>query len=72
MDHMACSENKITVLKPARKYQIIRYVTILKMFYRQFPASSVSDEMIGRVRYEYPKKSIGLVKKNLPSMFFVI
>ena len=72
MDHMACSENKITVLKPARKYQIIQYVTILKMFYRQFPASSVSDEMIGRVRYEYPKKSIGLVKKNLPSMFFVI
>ena len=72
MDHMACSENKITVLKPARKYQIIRYVTILKMFYRQFLASSVSDKMIGRVRYEYPKKSIGLVKKNLPSMFFVI
>ena len=52
MNHMVCSENKITVLKPARKYQIITYVTILKIFYRRFPASSVSDAMIGRVRYE--------------------
>ena len=52
MNHMVCSENKITVLKPARKYQIIWYVTTLKMLYRRFPASSVSDEMIGCVRYE--------------------
>ena len=52
MNHVACSENKITVLKPARKYQIICYVTILKMFFRRFSGSSVSDEMIGRVRYE--------------------
>ena len=41
-----------TVLKPARKYPITWYVTILKLFYRRFPASSVSDAMIGRVRYE--------------------
>ena len=54
MNHMAFSENKITVLKPARKYQIIRYVTTLKIFYRRYPASSISDEMIGRVRYECP------------------
>ena len=52
MNHMVCSEKKITVLKPARKYQITWYVTTLKMFYQRFPASSVSDEMIGRVRYE--------------------
>ena len=54
MNHMECSENKIIVLKPARNYQIIRYVTILKMFYQRFPATGVSDETIGRVRYERP------------------
>ena len=54
MNHMACSENKIIVLKPASNYQIIRYVTILKMFYQRFPATGVSDETIGHVRYERP------------------
>ena len=49
---MVRAENKITVLKPARQYQVILYVTILKLFYQRFPASSVSDEMIGCVRYE--------------------
>ena len=52
MNHMVRSENKITVLKPGRQYQVTSYVTILKLFYRRFPASSVSDEMIGCVRYE--------------------
>ena len=54
MNHMACSENKIIVLKPASNYQIIRYVTILKMFYQRFTATGVSDETIGPVRYERP------------------
>ena len=40
-NHIECTENKIAFLKPAHKYQIARYVTILKMSYRRFPAGSV-------------------------------
>ena len=40
-NHIECTENKTAVLKPAHKYQIAPYLTILKMFYRRFPASCV-------------------------------
>ena len=40
-NHIECTENKTAVLKPAHKYQIAPYLTILKMFYRLFPASCV-------------------------------
>ena len=40
-NHIECTENKIAFLKPAHKYQIAQYVTILKTFYWRFPASSV-------------------------------
>ena len=40
-NHIECTENKTAVLKPAHKYQIAPYLTILKMFYRRFPSSCV-------------------------------
>ena len=65
-----CTENKIAFLKPAHKYQIARYVSILKMSYRRFPASNVFRRNDRSCTVWVPKLVLG--KKNPPSMFLVI